>query len=221
VTIRAAIFDFDGLLLETEEPTFRSWAETYAEHGQELSLVEWSRTIGRVDHFDPWEELQRRLGRRLDPAVKARRKERRDELLLARDPCTGALAILAEAEHLGLATAVASSSSEEWVRSHLQRLELDRYIGVLSCFDGTVPAKPAPDLYLQALDRLGVDATEAVAFEDSHNGLLAAKAAGLFCVVVPTVMTGHMDFAAADLVVERLGEPALRELIESIGGRRG
>ena len=213
---RAVVYDFDGLLLETEGPTYQSWAETYEEHGQVLSLEQWSLTIGRVDHVDPWEELQRRVGRALDPVVTERRRRRRDELLRALGPCAGAAESLAEARWLGLGTAVASSSSEEWVRSHLDRLGLARYIDVLSCYDGTIPAKPAPDLYLRALDRLGVPPTEAVAFEDSHNGLLAAKAAGLRCVVVPTAMTSHMDFSLADRIVERLGRPPLSELLAGL-----
>lgn len=213
---RAVVFDFDGLLLETEGPTYQSWAETYEEHGQALSLEQWSLTIGRVDHVDPWEELQRRLGRALDPAVAERRRRRRDELLHALGPCAGAAESLADARTLGLGTAVASSSSEEWVARHLERLGLAPYIDHLSCYDGTIPAKPAPDLYLRALDRLGVPPAAAVAFEDSHNGLLAAKAAGLRCVVVPTAMTSHMDFSLADRIVERLGRPPLGQLLAGL-----
>ena len=216
MTVRAVIYDFDGLLLETEGPTFHSWAETYEAHGVPLSLEEWSLTIGRVDHPDPWEELQRRLGRRLDPSVRDTRRRRRDELLHRLGPCAGVVESLDEARELGVGTAVASSSPEEWVRPHLERLGLARHIDHLSCWDGTVPAKPAPDLYLRALRLLGVDGGEAVAFEDSHNGLLAAKAAGIRCVVVPTPMTAHMDFSLADLVTDRLGRPPLRDLLESL-----
>lgn len=213
---RAVVYDFDGLILETEGPTYQSWAETYEEHGQALSLQEWSLTIGRVDHVDPWEELQRRLGHPLDAAVAERRRRRRDELLHALGPCAGAAESLEEARRLGLGTAMASSSSEAWVRRHLERLGLARHFDHLSCYDGSVPAKPAPDLYLQALERLGVPAAEAVAFEDSHNGLRAAKAAGLRCVVVPTAMTAHMDFSLADRIVERLGRPPLGQLLAEL-----
>ena len=212
--LRAVIFDFDGLLLETEEPLFRAWQETYAAHGAELTLTEWSATIGRADHFDPFSELQRRCGRTLDrAAVEAARRGRRDELMLALDPCAGAAQCLLEVSSLGLRAAVASSSPVDWVDGHLRRLGLRGHFEHLSCFDGSGAAKPAPDLYLAALGALGLGADEAVAFEDSHNGLVAAKAAGLRCVVVPTAMTGHMDFALADAVVERLGQPPLAELL--------
>ena len=216
--MRAVIYDFDGLLLETEGPTYQSWAETYEAHGVPLTLEEWSLTIGRVDHPDPWEELQRRLGRPLDLSVKDARKRRRDELLHRLGPCAGAAESLLEARELGLGTAVASSSAEEWVAPHLERLGLACHIDELSCYDGTLPAKPAPDLYLRALDRLGAGAAAAIAFEDSHNGLLAAKAAGIRCVVVPTPMTAPLDFSLADLVIDRRGRPSLGELLAHLAG---
>ena len=215
--MRAVIFDFDGLLLETEGPVYQAWAETYEEHGLSLSLEEWLTTIGRVDHRDPWEDLQARLGRRLDPEVNARRRRRRDELLHALGPCAGAAEALSDARSLGLGTAVASSSPEDWVGGHLERLGLARWIDHVSCYDGSIPGKPAPDLYLRALRLLGVRAEEALAFEDSHNGLRAAKAAGIRCVVVPTDMTAAMDFSLADRVIDRLGRPPLAELLAELG----
>ena len=216
--MRAVIYDFDGLLLETEGPTYQSWAETYEAHGVPISVEEWSLTIGRADHPDPWDELQRRVGRRLAASVREERRRRRDDLLHRLGPCAGVVESLDEARELGLGTAVASSSPVEWVGPHLERLGLAYHIDHLSCWDGTGPAKPAPDLYLRALGHLGVDAGEAVAFEDSHNGLLAAKAAGIRCVVVPTPMTAHMDFSLADLVVDRLGRPPLRDLLVQLAG---
>ncbi|HEV2368542.1 MAG TPA: HAD-IA family hydrolase [Acidimicrobiales bacterium] len=220
MVFEAVVFDFDGLLLETEGPVFQSWAEAYEEHGQELSLDAWLVTIGRVDHADPAEELERRLGRPLTQDERERRRSRRDELLMAMGPSAGAAECLAEARHLGLRTAVASSSAERWVVPHLERLGLSGYIDRFSCYDGTVPAKPWPDLYLRAVDMLGVAPRRAVAFEDSHNGLRAAKAAGLACVVVPSPMTATMDFALADRVIDRLGRPPLAQLLAELAPGR-
>ena len=219
-SITAVVFDFDGLLLETEEPTYQSWAETYDDHGESLSLDAWLLTVGRVDHVDPADELARRIGRPLTDDELSRRRARRDELLLALDPCVGAVECLREARALGLHTAVASSSSRNWVGPHLERLGLADYIDHLSCYDGSVRAKPWPDLYLQALEMLGVAARDAVAFEDSFNGLTAAKAADLLCVVVPTSMTAGMDFSRADRVIKCLGQPPLAELLAELAPLR-
>ena len=216
--IRALVFDFDGLLLETEGPLFRSWGETYAAFGLDLSIEEWSAVIGTADAVDPLDELERRTGRRLDrQALHAARRARRDELLEAQAPCRGVLDLTGQCLELGLAMAVASSSPTVWVRTHLERLGLLDRFAYLACFEGRGAPKPAPDLYLRALAALGVEAEECIAFEDSHNGLLAAKAAGLRCVVVPTEMTRHMDFTLADMVLPHLGSAPLVEIIAELG----
>src|SRR5690348_9575202 len=105
MTTRALIFDFDGLLVETEGPVYHAWREVYEAHGLELSLETWSLTIGRADeHMDPFAELERRLGQRLDhDAINQRRKDRRDALLHANGVCDGVVDVLEEAQRLGLA----------------------------------------------------------------------------------------------------------------------
>jgi len=217
VGVRALIFDFDGLLLETEGALFESWRELYAMHGIPLSLEEWASTIGTAGGVEPMEELERRCGRRLDREwLHAVRRTRRDELLDSLEPCDGVIEVTKQALDLGLAMAVASSSPPEWVDTHLRRLGLRDLFGHLSCFEGTGAAKPSPDLYLGALGMLGAVPEEVIAFEDSHNGLLAAKAACLRCVVVPSPMTMHMDFQTADMVLARLGDPPLAELISAL-----
>jgi beta-phosphoglucomutase-like phosphatase (HAD superfamily) len=108
--------------------------------------------------------------------------------------------------------AIASSSSESWVTEHLARLELLEHFTVLSCWEEGLQPKPAPDVYLRALDRLGVAATEAVAFEDSPNGIAAAKAAGLRCIAVPNQMTAALDLSAADHVAASFLDLDLRRI---------
>ncbi|HET6793105.1 MAG TPA: HAD-IA family hydrolase [Acidimicrobiales bacterium] len=216
--LRALVFDFDGLILETEEPLYLAWREVYEAHGVELELEDWARSIGGSDVYDPLEELERRCGARVDrDAVQAARRARRDELLHRLAPCAGVASYLDHAARAGLRLAVASSSETPWVDGHLRRLGLRHHFRALACFDDVGVTKPAPDAYLLALERLGVTPAEAVAFEDSHHGLMAAQAAGLRCVVVPTAMTRHLDFAAADLVVDRLDQEPLATLVERLG----
>jgi HAD superfamily hydrolase (TIGR01509 family) len=217
VQLKALILDFDGLLLETEGPLFQSWSETFAQFGAELTLEEWSLSIGTADDLDPFDELERRVGRHLDrKAVQSIRRARRDELLEAMPPSEGVSEMIDQANQLGLKIAIASSSPTPWVETHLTRLGLRDHFDQLSCFDGVGAPKPAPDLYLHSIRALNADPNECLAFEDSYNGLLAAKAARLRCVVVPTAMTRHMDFGLADLVVPSLGNPPLKLLIPGL-----
>ena len=213
--IRALVFDFDGLILDSESPTFASWAEVFRSQGAELRLEIWSRYIGLVHgSFDPQEHLERALGHPVDmEPLRAEKRRRFREMLLAQPVMPGVMDYLDGARRLGLATAVASSAPGEYVRGELRRLGLFDRFAAVKCGEDAPRCKPAPDLYLAAVAALGVAANEAVALEDSPNGVAAAKAAGLFCLAVPNAVTGHLDLGRADWTTPSLAELPLEELI--------
>jgi HAD superfamily hydrolase (TIGR01509 family) len=215
--IRALIFDFDGLILDTEGPIYRSWLEVYQAHGQELPFERWVNIVGSsTASFDPQRHLEERLGHPLPPEVVDRRAQRRTELVMAEPLLPGILDYLDAAWSAGLRVAVASSSTRRWVSDHLLRLGiLDRF-ECLRCREDVSRVKPEPDLYLAALDCLGLRGGEAVAIEDSPNGIVAAKAAGLWCVAIPNPITVRLDLSLADLRLASLAELSLAELIQRI-----
>jgi HAD superfamily hydrolase (TIGR01509 family) len=219
--VRCLIFDFDGLILDTEITTFQAWCELYRDRGCELRLERWAQCIGRGqdwrEFFDPYRHLDELLGAPCDHAEVERWTERRHrELLAAQAPRPGVVACLDAARRLDLRLAVASSSSRAWVAGHLERLGLLERFGLLRCSDDVARHKPFPDLYLAALDGLGVEAAEAVAFEDSPNGVRAAQAAGIFCVAVPNPVTAQLDLTHADLRLDSLADPPLADLLALI-----
>jgi HAD superfamily hydrolase (TIGR01509 family) len=213
--IRALVFDFDGLILETETPSYDTWAEIYREHGHELPLDRWFDYIGREGgYFDAGDHLAALVGEGFDrDAARLRRDSRKTELIAALDVMVGVREYVADAKRLGLRLAVASSSSRNWVRGHLERLGLDAEWDAVRTRDDVARTKPAPDLYLSAVAALGVAPKEAVAFEDSANGIAAAKDAGLLCVAVPNALTAGMDLSRADLRVGSLADTPLEELL--------
>jgi beta-phosphoglucomutase-like phosphatase (HAD superfamily) len=216
--IRALLFDFDGLLVDTESPSYEAWADVYRQYGHELTIERWSAAIGTLDGFDPFGDLEGLLGRSLDrESVNARRREiefAASDLEELRD---GVADYLEEAKRLGLARAIVSSSGQEWIRRHLERLDLLEGWSCIVAADGDAArAKPRPTLYLEALERLDVTADEAVAFEDSPNGITAAKAAGLYCIAVPNPITAALDVTHADLVLRSLEEVPLAELLRRV-----
>jgi HAD superfamily hydrolase (TIGR01509 family) len=145
--------------------------------------------------------------------VRSRRLEKHHALILREAIRPGVEAVLDQAGALDIPSAVASSSTAEWVEGHLERLGvLDRFARVLTR-DHVEHAKPWPDLYLAAVEALGVEPSGTVAFEDSHNGCVAAKAAGLVCVIVPNDITRSQDFSGADLVVGSLADVTLDGLL--------
>jgi HAD superfamily hydrolase (TIGR01509 family) len=213
--ILALVFDFDGLILETETPSYETWAEIYREHGHELPLDRWFDYIGREGgYFDAGDHLAALVGEGFDrDAARLRRDARKTELIAALDVMVGVREYVADAKRLGLRLAVASSSSRAWVLGHLERLRLDTDWDAVRTRDDVARTKPAPDLYLAAVEALGVAPQDAVAFEDSMNGIAAAKAAGLRCVAVPNALTTGMDLSRADLRLASLAETPLEELL--------
>ena len=214
---RAIIFDFDGLILDTEEPIYRSWLEVYEAHGQALPFERWVKIVGSTTaEFHPQQHLEERLGRPLSQEVIDRRIGRRTELILAQQLLPGIVQHIDAARSLGLKLGVASSSTRDWVSGHLGRLGiLDRFECV-RCRDDVTNAKPAPDLYIAVLACLGVSPSEALAIEDSPNGVIAAKRAGMRCVAVPNTITASLDLSHADLLIRSLSEVTLFNLLQRL-----
>lgn len=212
--IRALVFDFDGLILDTEEPVYRSWLEVYQAHGEELPFERWVQIVGSTTTgFHPQHHLEERLGRPLPKEVLDRRIGRRTELVLAQAVLPGVVQQLDAARDSGLKLGVASSSTREWVAGHLARLGILERFECLRCRDDVANPKPEPDLYLAVLDCLGVSASEAIAIEDSPNGVAAAKRAGMRCVAIPNSITAGLDLSEADITLGSLAELTLAQLL--------
>ena len=210
--LRALIFDFDGTILDTELPTFQAWERMYDEHGQVLTFEEYSAAIGSdYNAFDPRRTLEERCGRRLDwQRLDAERRSGCLEVISAQPPLPGICRLLEEAHELKLRCAIASSSPSQWVRGHLDRLGLLKSFDFISCAENGCPPKPSPEVFIRALSGLEVSATEALAIEDSPNGVLATQRAGIRCVVVPNQLTRKMRFPGQVNVLGSLEEFSLK-----------
>ena len=200
-SLHAVVFDFDGLVLDTELPMYAAWCAAFEEHGAVPPTVEeWSAEIGSGGAIDLPAWLVERATAPVDlDAMHETRRAHRDRLLARERTRPGVDAWLDEADAAGLGIAIASSSPADWVLPHLDRLELRRRFAFVVTADGAHRAKPAPDTYLEACRQLGVEPSRALAVEDSPNGIAAAKAAGLRCVAVPHELTATLDLSAADL----------------------
>ncbi len=221
--IQALVFDFDGLILETETAAYLSWAEIYREHGHELPRDRWLDYLGRgAGWFDAAGHLAALVGEPFDAAAtKARRTARRDELVLALDVMAGVREYMAGARRLGLRVGIASSSTRGWVCGHLERLAFMEGWDAIVCREDVEHAKPSPDLYLKVVELLGIPPSDAVALEDSPNGVAAAKSAGLRCVAVPGPFTKDLDLSHADLRLGSLADEPLETVLERLVRREG
>ncbi len=215
--VETVILDFDGLILDTESPFRRSWEEIYAEHGLTVSPSEWACLIGSsADPEEAYLLLENHLGRAVDRTdIRRQRMSRELELLEGAEILPGVCELIDEAERRGFRLAIASSSERDWVVGHLAGVGLLERFAAIVCAEDVESTKPAPDLYRAVLVCLETPSEAAIAFEDSAHGVAAAKAAGLFCVAVPNLVTRHLAFPHADLVIESLAGRLLSEFVEA------
>ncbi|MCJ7433563.1 MAG: HAD-IA family hydrolase [Anaerolineales bacterium] len=219
--IRALIFDFDGLILDTETPEFLVWQSIYMEHGHELPAHEWSKIVGGygISNFDAAEHLTDLTQGQLDAVSLRARHQVESSAAIADSPILpGVENIIHAAKKLGLKLAIASSSPHTWVDTHTKRLGIFDYFDKVICAEDVLPGrtKPNPDLFLKALDQLKVQKNKAVVFEDSPNGVKAAQSAGIFVVLVTNPTTSSLEFEGEYLRLNSLADLRLSDLLQNL-----
>ena len=213
--IDTIVFDFDGVIIDTETPQFRTWAEVFHSHGVELDRMVWQKIIGGgTVRFDAFDHLQELVDKTLDRSEVFESKRERYESRIKESPVlSGVEEYLKVSRRLGLKIGVASSSSRDWVEGNLAKRGLLSYFDRVVCRDDVAKVKPDPELYLTVTGLLGSSSMQSVAIEDSYNGLTSAKEAGMFCVVVPNPMTEDMKLDRADVRLGSLSEVDLEKLL--------
>ena len=214
----ALILDFDGLILDTESPIFEEWRATFRARGHDLGLDVWQHALGTFGTYDPCAHLSKLTGEDFDhealrQEVRARNMVRCEALPLL----PGVAERVQEARASGLKTAVASSSTSAWVEGWLERHGIRALFDTVCSRDHVERVKPAPDLFLLAATRLGVAPERCVVFEDSPNGIRAARAAGMRCVAIPNAVTRALPMEGADLVLRSLDERSLAGILGGLG----
>jgi HAD superfamily hydrolase (TIGR01509 family) len=215
ITLGAIVFDFDGLIVDTEGAGFVSWREVYERFGAELNLDDWSHATGYVGGFDPAAHLELMLGRKLDwSQILPGREARNWELTLQAKILPGIDLLFHNAKERGLPIGVASNSGHGWVEEGLKRLGLRTMVDTIVTRDMVMNPKPAPDVYLKTVQTLRIEPNRAVALEDSEPGCRAAKQAGMKAVAIPNQFSERQNFNVADLIVESAEALDLRSLEE-------
>ena len=194
---KAVLFDFDGVILDSEWPIYQSWKRVFEREGQNLAQEIYVNCIG--SDFEVWSPplyLEELTGKHFnwDLENAARQVEITRDLEHA-EPMPGITELV---EYLSeKPTAVVSSSSHHWVDGWLDQLNLASHFNTTVCRGDAPKIKPAPDLFLEAAKQLGISPHECLVIEDSINGLLAAHQAEMNVLAVPNRLTSVLDFSAA------------------------
>jgi len=218
--INNLIFDFDGIIIDTESTEFITWKEIFEAHGRKLARDVWVDCIGRPPgYFDPIAYLEGLINKSVDRnALSSQRRARAKEINNTIPILPGIENLIIEAKDRDLGIGVVSSSSRSWVKGHLDRIGLLPSFDIIVCAEDTARHKPDPEPYLAALKALDCPPGEAIVFEDSPPGIRSAKAAGIPCVVIPSPMTRHMAFDGADLLLGSLENISLNSLLAHFSG---
>lgn len=217
MALKGIIFDFDGLIIDTEMPGCNAWAELFNQHGFSFTIEDWKKAIGTgPTAYDPAKHLSQLTNGQLNAQdIQERTLSRTRELIELQSMLPGVLDFIIASERLGVPMAVASSSNREWVEGYLSKLGIRKFFKVVCTSDDVTNVKPDPELFLLAAKNLGVAPSEAVIFEDSPSGIRAAKAAGIFCIAIPNDITKSMDLSLASRIVDSFLDLDPKELINS------
>lgn len=220
--IQAVVFDFDGLIIDTETGRFDAFRETFRDFGVDLPFDLYVKCVGGTyDIFNPYSYLESRLNKsinRLEVEQLVMKKFR--YIMSQKHLRPGVESYLISAKRMGLKIGMATSSSRSWVEEILNNYSILDYFDSIQTADHVRKKKPDPELYLKVLDSMGVSGTETIAFEDSVYGLMAAKSAGLYCVIVPNSMTKDLCFEHYDLRLSSMEEIKLEQLIEVLKNKK-
>ncbi|WP_394126573.1 HAD family hydrolase [Vibrio hepatarius] len=217
---KALIFDFDGLLVDTESCMFRAWEALMKPYGVDVSPLQVAGLVGSSAPATALYHLYRHHSglNHSDTQIRDRVLELAYQMIETLSERAGVRDYLNFAKQKRLKLALATSSEREHYLPILQRLNLDHYF---DCFTGAeeideIRRKPCPDVYLTSLEKLGVSAHQAIAFEDSPPGVTAARSADISTVAVTNLLTRHLDVSHANVVLSSMSQLSLANLIERL-----
>jgi HAD superfamily hydrolase (TIGR01509 family) len=210
--IEAVIFDLDGLMIESEQFNFDVIRRLLEKYGKQVDEAWFEPTIG-MDNLETAEFMINATGLHLTPEAFIQEKH---NLMIGVLPEVtkhnpGLMEVLGDLVDAQLKLGVASNSFKVYVRTALETLGVYGSFGCVLSADDVEHTKPAPDIYLLAAERLGVQPEKCLALEDSPLGMQAALAAGIACVAIPNPHLKGEDFGDATFVF-----PSLVEFRESM-----
>lgn len=208
--LKAVIFDMDGVIIDSEPTHMKLENETYKKLGIEVTGDEHLSFVGSTSHY-MWETLKNKykLTQTLEELIEYERTKYFK--YLNSDECEitlieGVKELIEDLHENGVKLAIASSSPLNVIEAVAKRFQIEKYFEVFVTGDYVKKSKPEPDIFLYASKKLGVSPENCVVIEDSHNGVLAAKNAGIKCVGINSDVEGRQDISMADLVINSFKE---------------
>lgn len=214
--IKALIFDFDGLIIDTEDVWYKAYSNILnRDYSFDLKVENFARFVGSGGNKF-WDYLSKEIEDLRESELKLQSRTHFDDLIINYGAREGVEDYLREAKASNMKIALASSSSYEWVTTHLKRLDLIHYFDDIVTSDDVEETKPSPELFFKSIHNLDVDPKNILVFEDSLNGLIASKSAQLKTVIVTNNVTKHLQFNNHDLKIKSMDDMTLRDVLVTL-----
>ena len=220
--LKGLIFDFDGLVIDTESPAFKGLQRVYQRYGMDLREETFGKIVGTHSHadFHEYKTLANSLpvGTLSEADFYEMYQAEKESEYKHMFVLPGVREMIGNAKVYGLRLAIASSSSASWVNRFLLQFGLDGLFDQVITNDLVKQVKPEPDLFLLAQKKLGLAKDELVIFEDSNNGVIAANRAGIHVVLIPNPVTKHLQITGYSIRVNSMAELTLEQLDDLVSG---
>ncbi len=216
LSFKGVIFDMDGTLLQSTEADYRAWKKVFNNYNQELPFEKYAPMLGVKSAdvirneigFDNEEDITRILKEKFDYFVEYVTEN-------PVKPVFAAEAFLKSLAQHPLKIALATSSRKEKMQMVLERLSFLRYFDVVVTGNEVINGKPAPDIFLLAAKRLGLNAEDCIVIEDGPIGVAAAKSANMKCVAITETHRAE-QLSAADLIIDTYEHANIREIADKL-----
>jgi len=216
--IKGLIFDFDGLILDTESAEVHIWEMVFQQFGLTFPLDRYMQHVGSATDNLFVQDIMHDLGMSAEQIRSA--MDKFEQLFLVDGsfdtPREGVREFILSIKNAHLKLGIASNSYRPWVIGHLQNLHLSQYFDPICTRDEVSNSKPDPEIYNLVLKKWNFTPQQVVAFEDSPTGVRAAKNAGIYCAAIPNPITAKMDISHADVIFNSFTEVDLHEIMRNL-----
>ena len=204
--VKAVIFDMDGVIIDSEPIHFEVDMQTMREFGvniskDELNKYVWTTNEYMLNDLINKYKIQKSIKEILEYKMELTIRRIKETKINA---ISGIHELLISLKHNNIKTAIGSSSPKELIITVIEKFQLGKYFNCIVSGDEVKEGKPKPDIYLEVSKRIGVNQEECIVIEDSRNGVLAAKNAGMKCFGFRNVNSGNQDLSKADIIVDSI-----------------
>lgn len=206
--MKAVIFDMDGVIIDSEPIHFEVDMQTMRDLGFNISSEELEKYVGTTNEY-MFTDLKNRynINQSIEEIINYKVEIAKNKVIESDlEPIEGIKELLLDLKNKNISTAIASSSPRNFIDVVVSKFNLRDYFNFIVSGEEVDNGKPAPDIYIETAKKLGLHPEECTVIEDSRNGVLAAKAAGMKCIGFQNVNSGNQDLSKADNIVKSITE---------------